>query len=157
VAWQPGRERVSELLDTGELDLVVADRGVADRLLADASRHLASAAAAAQIGDLSGAYQLAYDALRKSAAGLLAIQGLRATSRGGHIAIQDAVVAQFGASVRVFRSFSRVRRARNSFEYPDTETGGPTTDDVDDVLSVATQAHRAALTILDRNLLTPWK
>ncbi|MGH3462460.1 MAG: hypothetical protein ACRDP9_13390 [Kribbellaceae bacterium] len=67
------------------------------------------------------------------------------------------LVAQFGASVRVFRSFSRVRRARNSFEYPDTETGGPTTDDVDDVLSVATQAHRAALTILDRNLLTPWK
>ncbi len=80
MAWQPGSERVSELLDTGELDLVVADRGVADRLLADASRHLKSAAAAAQIGDLSGAYQLAYDAFRKSAAGLLAIQGLRATA-----------------------------------------------------------------------------
>jgi hypothetical protein len=62
-------------------------------------------------GDLSGAYQLAYDALRKSAASLLAVQGLRATSHGGHIAVQDAVLAQFGASVPAFRSFARIRRA----------------------------------------------
>jgi hypothetical protein len=34
-----------------------------------------------------------YDTLRKSAAALLAVQGLRATSRGGHVAIQDAVTA----------------------------------------------------------------
>lgn len=43
--------------------------------------------------DLSGFYQLAYDAFRTSAASLLAVQGPRATSRGGHIAIQDAVTA----------------------------------------------------------------
>jgi hypothetical protein len=49
--------------------------------------------AAESTGDLPGAYQLAYDALRKSAASLLEVQGLRATSRGGHIAIQDAVIA----------------------------------------------------------------
>lgn len=157
MGWEPGRNRIGELLDAGELDLVVADRDVADRLVADARRHLESAGAAAKIGDLAGAYQLAYDAFRKSAASLLAIQGLRATSRGGHIAVQEAVVAQFGASVSVFRSFGRVRRARNSFEYPDTDTGGPTDDDVDDVVTVATKANDAAATILERNLLTPWK
>lgn len=58
-----------------------------------------TAAVALSSQDLSGAYQLAYDALRKSTASLLAVQGLRATSRGGHIAVQDAVLAQFGASV----------------------------------------------------------
>jgi len=90
VTWQPGRDKIAELLDAAELQQVTADHRVAQLLLADAGRHLATAAAALSSGDLSGAYQLAYDALRKSAASLLAVQGLRATSRGGHIAIQEA-------------------------------------------------------------------
>jgi hypothetical protein len=116
----------------------------------------ATAAAASSSGDLSGAYQLAYDALRKSAASLLAMQGLRATSRGGHIAIQEAVLAQFGSTVRVFRSFSRIRRARNSFEYPSTAAPGPSSDDVNDAITAATQARDAAATILQQDVLTDW-
>jgi len=129
---------------------------VARRLLEDAARHLATAAMAASGEDLSGAYQLAYDAFRKSAASLLAVQGLRVTSRGGHIAIQDAVGAQFGASVPVFRSFGRIRRARNSFEYPTADRPSPSADDVDDAVATAARARAAAATILDQNLLTPW-
>jgi len=124
VTWQPGRDKIADLLAAGELEQVAADRGIAQRLLEDADRHVATAATARSAGDLSGAYQLAYDAFRKSAASLLAVQGLRATSRGGHIAIQDAVLAQFGPSVPAFRSFSRIRRARNSFEYPSATTPG---------------------------------
>jgi hypothetical protein len=105
--------------------------------------------------DLSGAYQLAYDALRKSAASLPAAQGLRATSRGGHIAIQEAAQAQFGSTIKAFRSIGRIRRARNSFEYP-THAPGPSRDDVRDAIAAATQAHDAALKILEQNLLTPW-
>jgi hypothetical protein len=120
------------------------------------SRHLATAAAASSSGDLSGAYQLAYDAFRKSAASLLAVQGLRATSRGGHIAIQEAVLAQFGSTVRAFRSFSRIRRARNSFEYPSTVAPGPSSDDVTDAITAATQARDAAVTILQQDVLTDW-
>jgi len=108
VTWQPGRDKIAELLDAGELEQVTADQRIAQLLHDDAGRHLATAATALSSGDLSGAYQLAYDALRKSAASLLAVQGLRATSRGGHIAIQDAIGAQFGASVPVFRSFARI-------------------------------------------------
>jgi HEPN domain len=156
MTWQPGHERIKELLDSGELERVGAQSVVAGKLLDDASRHLTTAATASATGDLSGAYQLAYDALRKSAASLLAIQGLRATSRGGHVAVQDAVVAQFASTVRVFRSFSRIRRARNNFEYPTTDTPGPSSDDVADAIAVATQVRDAARRILDTGILTPW-
>jgi hypothetical protein len=94
VTWQPGRDRIKQLIDDEELDEVTPDVDVARRLLADAGRHLATTSAAASTGDLSGAYQLAYDAFRKSAASLLAAQGLRATSRGGHLAVQEAVIDQ---------------------------------------------------------------
>jgi hypothetical protein len=156
MTWQPGKDRIAELLQAVQLERVTADRNIARRLLDDASRHLATAAAASSSGDLSGAYQLAYDALRKSAASLLATQGLRATSRGGHIAIQEAVLAQFGSTVRVFRSFSRIRRARNSFEYPSSAAPGPSSDDVNDAITAATQARDAAATILQQDVLTDW-
>src|SRR5215467_14011803 len=98
MTWQPGREKIAALMQAAELERVSADHRVADHLLDDAGRHLATAAVGLSSGDLSGAYQLAYDALRKSAASLLAVQGLRATSRGGHIAVQEAVIAQFGST-----------------------------------------------------------
>lgn len=81
MSWEPGRERVRELIDAGEVEQVTPDLAIARRMLEDAGRHLATASQAKVAGDLSGAYQLAYDALRKSAASLLEAQGLRATSR----------------------------------------------------------------------------
>jgi hypothetical protein len=156
MSWEPGGERVRELIGAGEVDQVTPDLTIARRLLEDAGRHLATASQAKLAGDLSGAYQLAYDAFRKSAASLLEAQGLRATSRGGHLAVQEVVIAQFGAAVRVFRSFGRIRRARNNFEYPSGNSPGPTNDDIDDAIAVATQAREAATTMLDQDVLTPW-
>ena len=111
MTWEPGRDKIERLLSNGELERVTPDTAVARRLLADATKHLDTAAPGLAATDPSGAYQLAYDAFRKSAVALLAAQGLRATSRGGHIAVQDAITAQFGATVRTFKSFSRIRRA----------------------------------------------
>ncbi len=156
MTWTPGQDRVQSLLDAGELEKVAPDERLAARLLADAARHLDTATAGLDAEDLTGAYQLAYDALRKSAAALLAAQGLRATSRGGHVAIQDAIAAQFGNTVRVFRAFSRIRRARNSFEYPDSDTAGPSPDDVQDALVTAIATRDAATTILAQKVLDPW-
>jgi HEPN domain-containing protein len=156
MSWEPGRDRVRQLLDSGVLDQVQVDENAARRLLADAERHIESARSVAASGDLAGAYQLAYDAMRKCAASLLAVQGLRATSQGGHIAIQDAVGSQFGASIRAFKSFGRIRRARNRFEYPDADSAGPSAADVADVLAVATQAREAAAVILQNGMLTAW-
>ena len=156
MSWETGSERVRELVSAGELGQVPPDTGLARRMLADAARHLATAAAAESAGDPAGAYQLAYDALRKSAASLLEAQGLRATSRGGHIAVQEAVTAQFGSSIRALRSFSRLRRARNSFEYPSTETPGPSGDDVKDAIRVAREVNDAADKVLESGVLSPW-
>ena len=156
MSWETGSDCIRELINGGELGQIPPDMELARRMLADAMRHLATAAAAESTGDLSGAYQLAYDALRKSAASLLEAQGLRATSRDGHIAIQDAVIAQFGSSIRALRSFSRVRRARNSFEYPSTETPGPSEDDVKNAIQVAREVNDAAGKILESEILSPW-
>ncbi len=149
----PGSERVAALLAEGDLERVPADSQIAQRLLADARRHLAGAAAVRATGDLNGAYQLTYDALRKAATSLLAAQGLRATSRGGHVAVQETVKAQFGARVRAFRSYGRVRRTRNRLEYPDSETAGASDQDLDDATTVAQEALLGAVSILERNQL----
>ncbi len=156
MTWSAGSERIQELLDAGEIENVEPSADVARRLLTDAEQHIASARTISRAGDLSGAYQLAYDALRKTAASLLAVQGLRVTSRGGHIAVQEAVIAQFGDGARVFRAFGRIRRNRNRFEYPGDTASEPTNDDVDDSLKVATEAAEKAATILDRNVLSAW-
>jgi hypothetical protein len=62
MSWEPGRERVRELIDAGEVEQVTSDLTIARRMLEDAARHLATASQAKVTGDLSGAYQLAYDA-----------------------------------------------------------------------------------------------
>ncbi len=156
MTWSPGADRIRELISAAELEQVEPSLDVALRLATDAERHVASAEAIASNGDLTGAYQLAYDALRKSAVALLAVQGLRATTRGGHIAVQDAVIGQFGATVGAFRAFSRLRRSRNRFEYPGDAASEPTEDDVADALKISTEAASRARTILEEGVLDPW-
>lgn len=156
MTWGPGAPRVRELIAAGELDKVEPSVDIARRLSADAAQHISSARAISEGGDLTGAYQLAYDAIRKSAASLLAAQGLRATTRGGHIAVQDAVIAQFGNTVGAFHKFGRLRRNRNRFEYPADVASEPTDDDVTDAIDVANEAVTRAQTILDQDILDPW-
>jgi HEPN domain-containing protein len=118
-----------ELLARGELEAVTASQALAGRLVTEAEKHLA---AAGQIAarDEAGAYQLAYDAARKACAALLARQGLRAATRGGHITVLDTVEAQFGGKgdMAAFGSVSRTRRKRAASEYPDTGTPTTTTE-----------------------------
>lgn len=66
--------------------------------------------------DTNAAYTLAYDAARFACAALLAQQGLRGTTAGGHYAIQRAVIVQFG---KTFEPFGILRRRRNELEYPE--------------------------------------
>ena len=157
MTWGPGRAEVSTLAAGGELERVTPDAALAARLLADGTRHIESARSAERLSDLTGAYQLAYDALRKAAAALLAVQGLRATSRGGHIAIQDAVQAQFGGPGSPFRSFGRIRRNRNAYEYPDSDEAGPDAGDLEDALRVAEAALTAAHALLGSGQLGVWQ
>lgn len=86
------------MIERRELTQVTANAELADRLLATARQHLASARMLAA-SDPYLAYAAVYDAIRKSLSALLQVQGLRATTTGGHLAIMHAVQAQFGTSM----------------------------------------------------------
>jgi len=58
-------------------------------------------------------------------------QGLRPTSRGGHLAPYSAVAAQLAPPMgAVLRPFDRMRRTRNRSEYPSFTTPDVTSDSV---------------------------
>jgi hypothetical protein len=71
---------------------------------------------------VDGAFVAAYDAYRMAAEALLVRQALRATGGdGSHMAVEDAVSAQFGGEIPAFAkpTFERLRRARHSAQYFD--------------------------------------
>lgn len=115
-----------------------------------AEKHLKSALAIAD-SDPDGSYALLYDAARKSLAAVLQTQGLRATSRGGHYAIPEAIAAQFTKPPPSddFRSFGRLRRTRNQIEYDDISsvTAEDAVSGINDVRVVHATA-RQLITIL---------
>jgi hypothetical protein len=119
--WQQGRERIDGMLARGEIERIPAGRDHADLLLRQADQHLASAGAIAA-SDATGAYQLLYDAARKALVAVLENEGLRVTSRGGHIAVLDAVSAQLDPPLGgILRPVDRMRRRRNQAEYPSAD------------------------------------
>lgn len=103
------------MLLAGKLEQIPVDAAASGRAIDAARRHLRSADALADT-DPDLAYTALYDAIRKSCAALLLSAGLRATSRGGHLAVQHAVTALHGRDGPL-RSFDRVRRRRNTVEY----------------------------------------
>ncbi len=145
------------LIDDGELERVTPSPEVATRLLGDADAHVRLATIGTD-DDPSGAFQLAYDAARKAAAALLAVQGLRATSRGGHVALIDAVRAQFNdhGGIAVFGRLHRLRRRRNTTEYPSEDSPGVNAADADAALTVAREVIDAARRLLDSDRLGPF-
>ena len=123
--WRRGEDQVTHLIEQRRLQRVVADPEIASALLASARRHVESARRTAD-NDPEAAYSLAYDTARKSAMALLAHQGLRPTTAGGHIAVFDVMRAQF-PGVPGLASLDRLRRRRNQAEYPDPTGYDPIT------------------------------
>lgn len=145
--WNKGSEVIERLLEDRHLEEVPADADTAERLIATARRHISSATNNAE-SDPEGAFALAYDAARKTATALLAHQGLRPTSTGGHIAVADAINAQF-PGIEGLKSIDRLRRRRNQAEYPDPRDYDPvTTDEVDDAVAAASACVDAAEKLL---------
>ena len=140
------------MISQGELGQVVPSEELAERFFAEADRHLASAEAI-RVTDPTGSYQLAYDAARKACAALLAVQGLRATSAGGHIAVQDVVRAQFRG---VFAQFPTLRRVRKQSEYPDVTTPTTTVDDASFAIDAAGDMLNSAQRLVQSGRLAPF-
>jgi hypothetical protein len=154
MTWARGRDEVQRLIDDGEVEIVEASTDVADRLLRDAEAHIRLASLGLD-DDPAGALQLSYDAARKASAALLAIQGLRATTRGGHIAVIDAVRAQFNdrGGLPLFGQINRLRRRRNDTEYPSLTTPGVTTDEATQALGIAREVIYGSKKLLDTGRL----
>ncbi|HEY1619003.1 MAG TPA: hypothetical protein VGG25_15390 [Streptosporangiaceae bacterium] len=110
------------MIERQELTRVAANTELADRLLATGRQHLLSARLLAD-SDPYLAYAALYDAIRKSLSALLQVQGLRASTAGGHLAVMHAVRAQFGASMgAILRPVDRIRVTRHDAEYPGQAT-----------------------------------
>ena len=152
--WATGAEQIMAMLADGELEQVAPSPQNAARLLAEADRHLRSAALLAP-DDPAGAYDMLYAAARKAMAAALAVQGLRSTSKGGHMAVQEAVTHQLGATGSVVRPFGRLRRTRNDADCPRLDSPELTTDDIDEDLPKARQIVAAMGALLPH--LAPWR
>lgn len=145
--WNQGRAEIEAMLAAGELQRVSPSREHADRLLVQASQHIGSARLTAGT-DPEGAYALAYDAARKALAAVLENQGLRATTRGGHLAVYGAVRAQLDPPLGAgLRPFDRMRRQRNAQEYLSFDAQALTAEDVledvikaEQIVDIATRA-----------------
>lgn len=123
--WRKGERTVQFLIDRNRLESIEAGdlTALAQALLRRATLRLdATARAALQNGDIDGAYSAAYDAYRMAAEVLLGGQGLRATGGdGSHMAVEDAISAQFAAEIPAFakQTFERLRRTRHTAQYFD--------------------------------------
>jgi hypothetical protein len=116
--WDQGRTDIDRMLADRQLQRVPPSREHADRMLAQARKHLTSAQEVCG-DDPEGGYALLYDAGRKALTAVLGNQGLRPTSAGGHLAVYEAVRAQLDPPMgTVLRPFNRIRRQRRDAEYP---------------------------------------
>lgn len=113
--WARGEADIEQMLASGELQRVKGAGADGEPWLARAAATISTAESIAS-SDPNSAYTLAYDAARFACVGLLAQQGLRPTTVGGHYAVQRAVLRQFGTA---FDPFAMMRRRRNELEYPE--------------------------------------
>jgi hypothetical protein len=157
--WQKGKPVVQFLITRGRLEsFAAADLAVlAHAQIARAALRVeATAVAALKMGDVDGAYVAAYDAYRMAAESLLARQGLRATSGdGSHVAVEDAVSAQFATDISAFvkPTFERFRRTRHSAQYFDPSAAPITKSDAVWAIEKATAAVAGAKVLLSASSL----
>ena len=148
--WAKGRDRIDVLLAQSQLERVAANRELAEEYLAQSRAHLRTSTTVAGT-DPVGEFQLAYDSARKALASLLIVQGLRPTSTGGHVALYEAVLAQFDPPLgSVFKNFGWMRPLRNDSEYPSLDRPVASGDDANAGRAAAALIVDAATRLLDQ-------
>jgi hypothetical protein len=144
--WANGEQTVQFLVNRNRLESFEAEdlAALAEALLARAMLRVETTAAAALAGgDVDGAYVAAYDGYRMAAEALLARQALRATGGdGSHVALEDAVSAQFRGEIPAFTkpTFEQFRRARHSAQYFDPSAPPLTPSDAEWAIETAKKA-----------------
>ncbi len=138
--WTRGEAEVEALIASGDLQKLTGDAASGERLLAKAAVTVETARSAI-VGDPDSAFVLAYDSARQALTALLAHQGLRPTTKGGHYAVELAARAQFGPG---FRQFGALRRRRNELEYPERPGDDATTEEATEAVENARAIITAA-------------
>jgi len=113
------RVSLADLLSERAIDRVPVDAAVCAQLLNQAANHLRTATAGVTAGDSEGAFQLAYDACRKTCLALVLATGFRPKGEGAHAGTFEAaaaIAANFG-SRRMIEDGSELRLVRNGAEY----------------------------------------
>ena len=147
--WNQGRAEIDRLLADGELQRVPPNREHADQLFSQARRDLASAELLLDANP-KRAYESLYDAARMALTAVLENEGLRPTSRGGHIAPYAAVSAQLDPPMgQVLRPFDRMRRTRNRSEYPSFTTPEVTPENIRADIPIAQSIVDVCESVLD--------
>lgn len=136
------------------LDKIPASRERSDALLGQA-RGFTRSARVLLDSDPTAAFVLTYDAARLALTAILENQGLRPTTKGGHLAVIDAVMAQLDPPLGVvFRPVNRLRLRRNRLEYPSAAEPTVHAAEVAEALTSVDAVIAAALTVLD--VMPPW-
>jgi len=152
--WTSGEQTVQFLVDRNRLENFEAEDlgSLAGALMSRAALRIGTTAAAALAGgDIDGAFVAAYDGYRMTAEALLARQALRATGGdGSHMAVEDAVSAQFGTEIPAFAkpTFERFRRARHAAQYFDPSAAPLTASDAEWAIEKAKEALTGAKALL---------
>lgn len=148
--WNRGRVEINGLIAAGDLERRHgADVGAA-ALMRRATQQLDSARAVVDVDPVT-AFVVAYDAARHAGTALLAEQNLRVTARGGHVAVERALTAQFAA---VFTSYRNLRRRRNELDYPSSDHDFADTDEASNAITTAAGLVADAQKILDQGILS---
>lgn len=113
------RVTLASLLSEKSLERLPASPDVCRHLLDQSGNHLRTAAAGADGGDPEGAFQLAYDACRKTCLALVLATGLRPKGNAAHAVTFEAAAAiadNFGARLQVVAA-ADLRFVRHGAEY----------------------------------------
>ena len=142
--WTPGAPVIERLLEERRLERVLGAQADGSPWL-DRARQTIAAAGAIEQASPDSAFVLAYDGARQACTALLAQQGLRPTTSGGHYAVEESVRAQFGT---IMRPFGALRRRRNELEYPLDPADKASAAETADGIRAATELIDAAAKIL---------
>lgn len=145
--WRKGEQQVASLIEQRHLQQVAADSQTAAALLASAGVTLRALA-----GPLTPTLKppTPWPTTRPARAPRHCSphQGLRPTTSGGHIAVDDAIRAQF-PGVPGLTSLDRLRRRRNQAEYPNPTSYDPIiVDEANDAIQAAGECVSSASRLL---------
>lgn len=142
--WTTGALVIERLLEERRLERVQGSQANGASWIERAQQTIAAARAIEQASPDSS-YVLAYDAARQGCTALLAQQGLRPTTSGGHYAVEESVRAQFGL---ILRAFGSLRRRRNELEYPEDPTDRASAAEAASAIKSAAELIEAAEKLL---------